>query len=154
GHRLLAACRPGYRGRWHSERRSLPRARAHMRPGHWRIASRRRRVRASHRIRAQQRTARSRSRSAPQMNDALLIRRAGQLLTLRGPDGPRRGAALAEVGLISDGAVLVRNGSIEAAGPAAEVEQLAAEIRDVREIDAAGRVVMPGFVDSHTHLVY
>jgi imidazolonepropionase len=88
------------------------------------------------------------------MNDALLIRRAGQLLTLRGPDGPRRGAALGDVGVVSDGAVLVRDGSIEAVGPAAKVERLAADIRDVREIDAAGRVVMPGFVDSHTHLVY
>jgi imidazolonepropionase len=88
------------------------------------------------------------------MNQALLIRRAGQLLTLRGPNGPRRGAALSDLGLVRDGAVFIRDGSIEAAGPTAEIERLAADVRDVREIDAAGRVVMPGFVDSHTHLVY
>jgi len=88
------------------------------------------------------------------MTEPLLIRRAGQLLTLRGPEGPRRGAALADLGLIRDGAVLIRDGAIAAAGPTEEVERLAAEERGIREIDAAGRVVMPGFVDSHTHLVY
>src|ERR1700730_5980417 len=88
------------------------------------------------------------------MSDALLIRRAGQLLTLRGNAEPRRGASLGDVGLIRDGAVLIRGNRMKAAGPADEVERLAAELKDVREIDAAGRVVMPGFVDSHTHLIY
>ncbi|HLM99211.1 MAG TPA: imidazolonepropionase [Bryobacteraceae bacterium] len=88
------------------------------------------------------------------MSDALLIRNAGQLLTLRGPQAPRRGDSLGDLGLIRDGAVLIRNGSIEAAGPAAEVEQQASEEHDVTEIDARGCVVMPGFVDSHTHLVH
>ena len=87
------------------------------------------------------------------MTGAILVRRAGQLLTLRGPAGPRRGAALGDLGLIRDGAVLIRDGRIEAAGPGGEVEKLAAA-KDAREIDAAGRVVMPGFVDSHTHLVF
>lgn len=81
----------------------------------------------------------------------LLIRGARQLLTLRG--GPRRGAALGDLGIIHGGAVLVRDGVIVAAGPAARVERLP-EARDAREIDATGRIVMPGFVDSHTHLVY
>jgi len=88
------------------------------------------------------------------MSGLLLIRNAGQLLTLRGPQVPRRGDALSDLGLIRDGAVLIRNGSIEAAGPADEVERLAGEERDVTEIDARGGVVMPGFVDSHTHLVH
>jgi imidazolonepropionase len=88
------------------------------------------------------------------MSDALLIRRARQLLTLRGPAEPRRGASLGDVGLITNGAVLIRGALIEAAGPADEVERLAADLKGVHEIDAASRVVMPGFVDSHTHLIY
>ncbi len=88
------------------------------------------------------------------MSEILLIRRAGQLLTLRGPDGPRRGSALGDLGIVRDGALVIRDGSIAAAGPADEIERLVAGERDVAEIDAAGRVVMPGFVDSHTHLVH
>jgi len=88
------------------------------------------------------------------MSGVLLIRNIAQLLTLRGPQIPRRGDALSDLGLVRDGAVLVRNDSIEAAGLATEVEPLAREERDVTEIDARGRVVMPGFVDSHTHLVH
>jgi imidazolonepropionase len=87
------------------------------------------------------------------MTEAILLRKAGQLLTLRGPAGPRRGAALGDLGLIRDGAVLIRDGRIEAAGPGTEVEKLPGA-KGAREIDAAGRVAMPGFVDSHTHLVF
>ena len=87
------------------------------------------------------------------MSTALLVRNIGQLLTLRGPAGARRGQALRELGIVNRGAVLALDGKIIAAGPAAEVEPLEAA-RDAREIDVQGRVVMPGFVDSHTHLVF
>jgi imidazolonepropionase len=82
-----------------------------------------------------------------------LIRGARQLLTLRGDRGPRRGAALRELGIIPDGAVLIKDGLIVDAGPGRRIENLAAA-RGAREFDATGRVVMPGFVDSHTHLVF
>jgi imidazolonepropionase len=82
-----------------------------------------------------------------------LIRGARQLLTLRGDSGPRRGAALRELGIVANGAVLIKDGFIVDAGPARRIEKLP-EARRAREIDAAGRVVMPGFVDSHTHLVF
>ncbi|HLY16279.1 MAG TPA: imidazolonepropionase [Bryobacteraceae bacterium] len=82
-----------------------------------------------------------------------LVRRARQLLTLRGDSGPRRGAALRDLGIVPDGAVLIQDGVIVDAGPARRVEKLPAAHR-AREVDAAGRVVMPGFVDSHTHLVF
>jgi imidazolonepropionase len=55
--------------------------------------------------------------------------------------------------VIHDGAVLVRDGLIHEVGPSRRVENLA-EARQALEINAAGRVVMPGFVDSHTHLAY
>jgi imidazolonepropionase len=82
----------------------------------------------------------------------VLVRGARQLLTLRGPAGARRGGALRELGAIPDGAVLIQHGVIAAVGPARRIENLALARRAV-EIDASGRVVMPGFVDSHTHLI-
>lgn len=82
----------------------------------------------------------------------LLVRRARQLLTLRGPAGPRRGLALRDLGLVSHGALLISQGRVVDAGPAHRVENLAAA-RHAEEIDASGCVVMPGFVDCHTHLV-
>jgi len=82
-----------------------------------------------------------------------LVRGARQLLTLRGDSGPRRGAALRDLGIVPNGAVLIKDGSIVDAGSARRIEKLP-EARRAREIDACGRVVMPGFVDSHTHLVF
>ncbi len=84
--------------------------------------------------------------------DSLLITGASQLLTLRG-GGARRGDSLSNLGLIEDGAVLVRDGVIAAAGTRAEVEKLS-EARGAEKIDLGGRVALPGFVDSHTHLVH
>src|SRR4051794_33968720 len=55
--------------------------------------------------------------------------------------------------MITDGALLIRDGLIVEVGPSRRVENLAAA-RGAVEINATGRVVMPGFVDSHTHLVY
>ncbi len=63
------------------------------------------------------------------------------------------GSSLGELGVIADGAVLVRDGVLVEVGPSRRVENLAAA-RGAIEINAAGRVVMPGFIDSHTHLVY
>jgi imidazolonepropionase len=85
-------------------------------------------------------------------NNAVLVRGARQLITLRGPSVPRRGTALRELGIIQDGAVLIQNGVIAALGPSRRVENLA-DARRATEIDASGRVVAPGFVDRHTHLV-
>lgn len=82
----------------------------------------------------------------------LLIRGARQLLTLRGPSGPRRGSALRDLGIIEDGSVLISNGVVVEVGTSRRVENLA-ESRKAHVIDASGQVVMPGFVDSHTHLI-
>ena len=85
------------------------------------------------------------------MKKAILLRGARQLVTLRGPQGPRRGTALRELGIIHDGAMLIRDGRIVAVGQGRRVENLA-DARTAMEIDATGRLVLPGFVDSHTHL--
>jgi imidazolonepropionase len=82
----------------------------------------------------------------------VLVRGARQLVTLRGSLVPRRGAALREIGIIQDGSVLIENGVIATLGPSRRVENLSAA-RQAVEIDASGKVVAPGFVDSHTHLV-
>jgi imidazolonepropionase len=81
-----------------------------------------------------------------------LIRGARQLLTLRGPSGPRRGADLRKLSIIQDGAVLVADGLIAEVGPSRRVENLALA-RGAEEIDASGCVVLPGFVDSHIRVV-
>ena len=81
-----------------------------------------------------------------------LVRGARQLLTLRGPAGPRRGAAMGSLGIVPDGAVLIRGGRILEAGPSRRLENLSLA-RGANEINAAGRVVIPGFVDSRTHPV-
>jgi imidazolonepropionase len=84
--------------------------------------------------------------------NSLLISGASQLLTLRG-SGPRRGDSLSNLGLVKDGALLVRDGLIAAAGTRAEVEKLP-EVRAAEKLDLGGRVALPGFVDSHTHLIH
>jgi imidazolonepropionase len=84
--------------------------------------------------------------------DSLLITSASQLLTLRG-HGPRRGDSLSKLGLIQDGALLVRDGLIAVVGSRSEVEKLP-EARGAEKLDLGGRVALPGFVDSHTHLVH
>ena len=74
-------------------------------------------------------------------------------MTVRGTRGPRRGPSLNELNVIQDGAILIRDGILVEIGPSRRVENLA-QARDAIEINAAGRVVMPGFVDAHTHLAF
>jgi imidazolonepropionase len=82
----------------------------------------------------------------------LLITGASQLLTLRG-HGPRRGKSLSQLATIEDGALLVSGGAIAAVGTRAEVEALP-DAKAAEKLDVGGRVVLPGFVDSHTHLIH
>jgi imidazolonepropionase len=71
------------------------------------------------------------------------------LLTLAG--GIQRGRELGRLGLIPDGAVLIQDEKIAAVGPSAE---LRLAYPKEPELDAGGRVVMPGFVDPHTHAIW
>jgi imidazolonepropionase len=79
----------------------------------------------------------------------MLIHSASQLLTLAG--GPQRGRELGQLGLIPDGAVLIQDEKIVAVGATRE---LCAAYPNEPDLDAAGRVVMPGFVDPHTHAIW
>jgi imidazolonepropionase len=82
-----------------------------------------------------------------------LVLNCGQLLTMTGPDRPRAGAEMGKLGLIRDGAVLVEDGRIAAAG-LRELVQRDERAAKAQIIDAGGRVVLPGFVDSHSHPVF
>lgn len=85
----------------------------------------------------------------------LLITHAAQLLTIAGNNGrPRSGAGRADLGLVSDGALAVADGVIVAAGSTAEVLDEVSASRGATTINARGTVVLPGFVDPHTHLVF
>ncbi len=79
----------------------------------------------------------------------MLIHSAAQLLTLAG--GPQRGKDLGRLGLIEDGALVMRDEKIVAVGPTRE---LRAAYGDEPTLDASGCVVMPGFVDPHTHVIW
>jgi imidazolonepropionase len=87
------------------------------------------------------------------MTEALLIAHCRQLVTVRGPTGPRRGRTLRELGILRDGAVLLDRGRILAVGPTRTVERHP-RARQAHKIPAQHWVVLPGFVDSHTHVVF
>ncbi len=79
----------------------------------------------------------------------MLIHSASQLITVPGP--VQRGRELGELGIIENGAVLIEDDIIVAIGPSDEMRAVYA---DEEQLNAGGRVVMPGFVDPHTHLVW
>ena len=79
----------------------------------------------------------------------MLLYNASQLLTLAG--GPQRGSRLGELHIIENGAVLMQDENIVAIGKSAD---LLAAYPDEPAFDAEGKVVLPGFVDPHTHMVW
>jgi len=79
----------------------------------------------------------------------MLIHSAAQLLTIAG--GPQRGRDLGRLGIIEDGAVLIRDEKVVKVGKTAEMR---AAHPGEPLLDAYGCVVMPGFVDPHTHLIW
>jgi imidazolonepropionase len=77
----------------------------------------------------------------------LLISNASELLTLKGPKKPRTREQMKRLSIIKNGSVAIKNGLIVDVG------------RNLRykaetTIDASGKLVMPGFVDPHTHVVF
>jgi len=90
----------------------------------------------------------------------VLLVNIGQLLTMRsatGEQGPGRGSALRELDIVPDAAVLCDAGKIVSVGKTRDALNdpwIKKNKRRLTEIDCGGRVVLPGFVDSHTHPVF
>jgi imidazolonepropionase len=82
----------------------------------------------------------------------LIVKNAAELVTCSG-FAAKRGRQMNQLHIIADGAVVVRDGIIDAVGPSS---QLLAEFdtRGFEVINAAGKAVLPGFVDSHTHFLF
>jgi imidazolonepropionase len=91
---------------------------------------------------------------------SLFLANIGQLLTLRDPSakpGPRRGSDIRELNIIKDGAVLCVGGKIVCVGTTKNALRdpwFRRNRRKVTDVDCAGKLVLPGFVDSHTHPVF
>ena len=90
--------------------------------------------------------------SSEKESKTLAVVNCSQLMTLAGPARPRVGPELRELGIISNGGMFVRDGLIESVGSRDEIELLIDG--DTEVVDALGKVVLPGFVDAHTHPVF
>jgi len=88
------------------------------------------------------------------MEADFLITNIGQLLTMDGENAPRRGHRARELGIMEDVCLAGKDGVVMAVGPEEEVLRSVLLDKDVIALDAEGRVVCPGFVDPHTHLVF
>jgi len=85
----------------------------------------------------------------------LIVRNAEQLVTVAdASNSPKRGAAMSQIGVVENGAVAVRGEKIVAVGETPEVLEQVEASTETRIIDASGKVVLPGLVDPHTHLVF
>jgi imidazolonepropionase len=85
------------------------------------------------------------------MSQTLAIINCSQVVTLFGPARPRVGSEMRELSIVAGG-VFVRDGRIELVGSSGEIESLVEQSTSV--VDAGGRILLPGFVDAHTHPVF
>ena len=101
--------------------------------------------------------ARAKSAKAVRREPVVLLHRISQLVTMSGDPGPRRGRQMREIDVIEDAAVLISGGQITAVGKTRELLRsrwIKEHRAEVIELDCRGKVVLPGFVDSHTHPVF
>ncbi|WP_126425532.1 imidazolonepropionase [Brevibacillus marinus] len=90
------------------------------------------------------------------MEQRTYIKNAAQVITVGGAsDAPKRGAEMEDLRIIEQGGVVCENGRIRFVGPDAEAEAFVRSLGGADTvIDAAGKIVTPGLVDPHTHLVF
>ncbi|MCR4629856.1 MAG: imidazolonepropionase [Clostridium sp.] len=81
------------------------------------------------------------------------IRHAAELVTCKGRTA-KRGKEMSDIGLIHDGAVIIEDDKITAVGTTEELDRIVGNSPEYEVIDATGKAVMPGFVDSHTHFLF
>ena len=86
------------------------------------------------------------------LSNSLALINCSQVVTLAGPARPRVGSEMSELAIIEDGAILVLDGGITKVGSRGEIESHITP--DCEVVDAGGRILLPGFVDGHTHAVF
>lgn len=84
--------------------------------------------------------------------DNLIIINASELVTCRG-NAPKRGKEMSDIGIINNGAIVVENGLIVAVGTTEDILSKF-DKKKYKLIDASNKAVLPGFIDSHTHLIF
>ncbi|MCY9017093.1 imidazolonepropionase [Priestia megaterium] len=83
------------------------------------------------------------------------IKCAAQVITVKGGNQPRRVEEMSDLGIIENGSVLVKNGRIVFVGPDVKAQEYLEHIHEpINIIDAEGKIVTPGLIDPHTHLVF
>jgi imidazolonepropionase len=91
------------------------------------------------------------------MNGNMIIKNASELVTCSG-FAAKKGGEMAELHIISNGAVIIKAGMIDAVGTTGDVEdklkKSGADFSGFDIIDAQDKAVLPGFVDSHTHFIF
>jgi len=87
-----------------------------------------------------------------QLSNSLALINAAQIVTLAGAARPRTGAEMSELAIVRDGGLLIRDSLIQYVGTNKSVESQADE--NCRVVDVGGRVILPGFIDAHTHPVF
>ncbi len=95
-----------------------------------------------------------RRRSHMKVYADFIVTNTSGVLTLDGPDHPRRGQEMSELGYIPEGALAARNGKIVWTGPESARQQSVDVDEHTRIVDAGGCAVIPGFVEAHSHLVF